>query len=115
MLDIMRKHASSWLIKVLFAAIIITFIFFFGYSSLSKSGRGGGGDTAAEVNGRPIPMAEFRFFYDRAYEQMTESFKGSEIPEFARKFVMSSTIGRLVSRELILEQAADLGIFVPGR
>jgi SurA-like N-terminal domain len=113
MLDIMRKHASSWLIKVLFAAIIITFIFFFGYSSLSKSGRGGSGEAAADVNGRPIPMAEFRFFYDRVYEQMTESFKGSEVPEFARKLALSSTLSRLVSRELVLEQAAELGIFIP--
>ncbi len=113
MLDIMRRHASSWLIKVLFGAIILTFVFFFGYSSLSRDSRSGDDDVAAEVNGRAIPMAEFRFFYDLAYEQIAGSFGKSEVPEFARKIAFSSTMGRLVSRELLLGEAEDLGIFIP--
>lgn len=113
MLDIMRRHASSWLIKVLFGAIIISFIFFFGYSSLSRSGRGGEGEAAARVNGRPIPMAEFRFFYEQNSDRIASSFQGQEVPDFARTFALNMTLGQLVQRELLLEQADELGVVIP--
>ena len=33
MLTYMRKNAGSWIVKVIFAVIIIVFIFFYGYGS----------------------------------------------------------------------------------
>lgn len=117
MLDLMRKHASSWLIKVILGAIIISFVFFFGYSSYqkgSKSGRiGAKGGAVARINGTPISESEFVYFFDRNFEQMKRSFQGTEIPEFARTMAEQSTLQQLVSREVALQLADGLGIAIP--
>ena len=117
MLDIMRKHASSWLIKVILGAIIITFIFFFGYSSYRKGSRGGRvgaeGRVAAEVNGVPVSASEFDFFFSRNLEQVKAQFEGKEIPPFVRQIAESSTMRQIVGREVMLQQADSLGLVVP--
>lgn len=116
MLDVMRKHASSWLIKVILGAIIVTFIFFFGYSSYRK-GTGGGrvgaeGDIVAKVNGVPISEAEFEFFFERNFNEIKAQFTGKEIPDFARQIAQSRTLQQLIGREMLLSQADLLGIVV---
>lgn len=117
MLDIMRKHASSWLIKVILGAIIITFIFFFGYSSYRKGMRGGRvgaeGGVVAKVNGTPVSAAEYEFFFDRNFERMKAQFEGKEIPAFVRQIAESQTLQMLVGREIQLQQADALGIVIP--
>ena len=113
MLDALRRHASSWIIKVMFAAIIISFVFFFGYSAMRRGNGRTVGAVAAEVNGRPIPVAWFQFFFDRNFEQIRSSFKGAEVPDFARNLAISTTLNQLVSRELLLEQAEELGLVIP--
>jgi hypothetical protein len=112
MLDILRKHASSWVIKVLLGAIVISFIFFFGYSSMRQS-RHRGVDNVATVNGRPITVAEYRFILDNNYERLKSTFKGKDVPDFVVKMAKSQTLRQLVSREIELELAADLGVVVP--
>lgn len=117
MLDIMRRHASSWFIKFILGAIIVTFIFFFGYSSYRKGMRGGRvgaqGQIAASVNGIPISEQEFEFFFNNTFERMKSSFAGKEIPDFARKLAESSTLQQLVGREIALQLADELGIVIP--
>lgn len=116
MLDVMRRHASSWLIKVILGAIIITFIFFFGYSSFRKGARAGrlGSDTgtALTVNGMSVSRAEFEINLNNNYEQLKQSFKDKDIPEFARKLAQQKTISMLVARELALQDADLIGINV---
>lgn len=117
MLDIMRKHASSWVIRVTLGAIIVTFIFFFGYSSFRKGSQGGragtSGGVAAKVDGMPVSASEFDFFFDRNFEQMKSSFEGKEVPDFARKLAQSSTLRQLIFREVALQEADRLGIVIP--
>ena len=38
MLQLMRKKAQSWMIKVIFGVIIIVFVFFYGYRQKSDRG-----------------------------------------------------------------------------
>lgn len=117
MLDIMRKHASSWLIKLILGAIIISFVFFFGYSSYRKGVRGSRvgaeGGVAAKVNDISISAAEYKFFFDRTFDRLKSQFQGAEIPDFARQIAESSTLQQLVGRELMLQQADALGIVIP--
>lgn len=116
MLDIMRKHASSWFTRIVFGIIIVVFIFFFGYSSMRKGMRGGRmggtGEKVAVVNGVPISSSEFNFFYDRNLDRIKSSFEGKEIPEFAKKFAQSNTLEQIIGRELALSEADLLGIDV---
>lgn len=114
MLDVLRKHARSWLIKVILGAIIITFVFFFGYSSYRKGMRGGRsgatGDIAIKVNGIPISFQEFELFLVRNLEQIKSSFRDKEVPDFARKIAQSTTFEQLVRREVALQEADELGL-----
>ena len=58
MLSLMRKHAGSWLIKVLLGGVAITFVSWGGYQMTSqRSGR------AATVNGETITAEEYRITY----------------------------------------------------
>lgn len=112
----MRKHASSWIIKLLLGAIIVTFVLFFGYSSFRKGSRGGRvgaeGETALKVNGIPVSQAEYRYFLDRSYEQVKNSFKGQQMPDFAQQFASQMTTEQLINREVALTQADELGIVI---
>lgn len=112
MLDILRRHASSWVIKVILGAIVISFIFFFGYSSM-RSSRRGGDDAVATVNGRPITLAEYRFILNNNYDRLKATFKDKDVPEFVVKMAKSQTLRQLVSREIGLELADSLGVVVP--
>ena len=116
MLDILRKHARSWLIKLILAAIIISFAFFFGYSRMTrtkgaiKAAVPGGGEVVAVVNGVEISDTEFRFFFDRNFERLKSSFKGDSMPESIRKLAESMTLQQLIQRELMLQTASEVGI-----
>ncbi len=112
MLDVLRRHASSWVIKVILGAIVISFIFFFGYGAMRRDPRGGG-DAVATVNGAPIPTAEYRFLLDQNYDRLRASFQGQEVPDFVKKMAVSSTLNRLISKELAVAQANELGVVVP--
>lgn len=115
MLDIMRKHASSWGIKAILTMIILSFVLFFGYSRISSvrqpSVRGGGHQSAvAVVNKMAIPQSEFRFYYDNAQERMRAKYKDKSLPDFMQRMLEQTTMSRLVQRELMLQVADKLGI-----
>lgn len=117
MLDIMRKHASSWGIKVLLGMIIVSFVLFFGYRQISRSRtpsvRGGTGQQAvAMVNHMAVPASEYRFYYDQAAERVREQFGDKKVPQFMQQMLEKSTIARLVQRELLLQIADELGLRV---
>ncbi len=117
MLDILRKHASSWLIKVILGAIVVSFVFFFGYSSMrkaSQTGRlGGSGEAVITVNGMPVSASEYEFLLDRTTERLRQTFKGDQMPDFVRKMAETTTLQQLVSRELMLAQAEELKLTIP--
>lgn len=113
MLDILRRHASSWAIKVPIAAIIISFAFFFGYSAMRRQGKGASEKIVARVNDRPVSAAEFEYYLDRNYEGLRQSFKDKDIPDFIAEMAKSTTMQQMVTREMMLQQTEDLGIFIP--
>jgi len=113
MLDVLRKHASSWLIKVILGAIIISFAFFFGYNRMTRAKRAVGGltqGTAAIVNGVEISDTEFKFFLDRNLDRLRETFKGEGMAESLQKFAQQMTLQQLVQRELLFQTAQKVGI-----
>jgi len=69
MLGTMRKHATSWLIKVACFAIVIVFIFWGGYSYTEKKA-----SRVAVVNGSYIGLREYQSTYSNLVEQMRRQF-----------------------------------------
>jgi peptidyl-prolyl cis-trans isomerase D len=54
MLDLMRKHAKNWLVKILLGMVIVVFIFYFGSTRWRQKA-----EAIAMIDGRVIPSVEF--------------------------------------------------------
>lgn len=104
MLGLMRKHATSWLIKVACFAIVIVFIFWGGYSYTEKKA-----SRVAVVNGSYIGLREYQSMYSNLVEQMRRQFGrqfSSELVETLN--LKGQALDRLISRRLILAEAGML-------
>ncbi len=104
MLEVMRKNASSFVIQILFAIIVIVFVFW---------GVNTGGDRAqpvAKVNGESILDGHFvRAYQDRIrFAQRYNRNLGEE--EIER--IKNEVLDNLIVRELILQAAEREGIVV---
>jgi hypothetical protein len=95
-------------------AIIISFVFFFGYSALSTMSPEGDG-IVATVNGEPVTTAEFNYFFEANVGQMKENFKDTEIPAFLMTMAEQNTMQQMVARALVVKNAKNLGIVIPDR
>jgi peptidyl-prolyl cis-trans isomerase D len=109
MLSLMRKHAQSWLIKVTLGAIIVVFIFWYGYSY-----RAGRVNQIATVDGSPISIEEFRNVYDQTLELYRRQF-GDRLDD---KLIQSlnlkkQALDEIISHRLLLQEAARLEFRVP--
>jgi len=104
MLGTMRKHATSWLIKVACFAIVIVFIFWGGYSYTEKKA-----SRVAVVNGSYIGLREYQSMYSNLVEQMRRQFGrqfSSELVETLN--LKGQALDRLINRRLILTEAGML-------
>ena len=104
MLGTMRKHATSWLIKVACFAIVIVFIFWGGYSYTEKKA-----SRVAVVNGSYIGLREYQNMYSNLVEQMRRQFGrqfSSELVETLN--LKGQALDRLINRRLILTEAGML-------
>jgi len=97
MLRLMRKKAQSWMIKVLFAMIIIVFIFFYGYGRKSGQQR-----VIAEINGTKIADSLFRSEYQKAYQDLARLYQSIYKDRFDE-----SMIDRLTLKERVLNDLID--------
>jgi len=108
-LDLMRKHARSWLIKIALGGIIIVFIFFFGWG-----GPGGRqADYVAKVNDTVITDKQFYDVYESELEKMRLRFKGAIPAELVEKLNLKKSIVQdMVSRIVLVQEAQRLGLIV---
>lgn len=109
MLDIMRKHTKSWIIKLAFVVIILVFIFFFGYTQLSNKGNASA--SAAEVNGVMIPYGRYTLALEQTQNFYEQAFK-DKIPEQMQEQMKSSALMNIVNQELFVQLGKKLGLSV---
>ncbi len=108
MLNHMRKHARSWVVKVLLGIIIVVFIFYFG----SLSGRHKT-ETVALVNGKAIGNVEFQKEYEALLDNYRQKSGGNLSPEVLKGLnLKQQALDNLVNGEIIMQKAAQLGIEV---
>ncbi len=106
MLNLFRKHATSWLIKVALFLIVIVFIFWGGYSYKSQK------DTQmARVDGHYISVNE----YNQAYSRMVEMYRGQFGKAFSEDMIRQLNLKKqaldmLVDRYVISRASQDLGL-----
>lgn len=108
MLSLMRKHAGSWIIKFLLAAIIVVFIPW-GVQRYT-SGRSG---RVAVVNGSIITIDDYRNTYENLVEQVRQSFGDNVNDEFIQTLQLPKrALDQLIDRALMLQAAEKLEIQV---
>lgn len=109
MLDLMRKHAQSWLIKAALFGIIITFVLWYGWPGQHEKRK----DYVAKVNSTVISYDQYRTVYETELEKIRMRFKGTVPPELMEKLNLKKGILQaLVNRTLLLEEAQKLGLRV---
>lgn len=108
MLDIIRRNSQSVGVKVVFALIIIVFVFW-GASSMNA----GSPNVLAKVNGQPINSAEFitLFRYEMAMLQRNNP-QLAALAEKEREALGRELLQRMVSRAAMRAEAEKMGIFV---
>ncbi|MBS2024741.1 MAG: SurA N-terminal domain-containing protein [Deltaproteobacteria bacterium] len=108
----MRSTSKSWLIAVLFGAIIFVFIFSFGQGSSGFRTRTNE-SWAAKVNGAQVNAADFDNEYANRFRQMSEQRGNKYTIENAKQDGLKKEVLKsLVDRELIAQQGPKLGIVV---
>jgi peptidyl-prolyl cis-trans isomerase D len=108
MLNVMRKHAGSWMIKVILFAIVIVFIFWGVGSFRSRQA-----SKVATVNGEIISITDFRRAYNNLIDQYRQRF-GSSLNDGMIEMlqVKKQTIDQLIDRAILLQEANKTGLQV---
>jgi peptidyl-prolyl cis-trans isomerase D len=108
MLSLMRKHAKSWVINVLIAAIAIVFIFW-GAGSFREQDF----NKVATVNGEPISVAAYQETYRRLIERLESQFKGMLNDELLQAMdLKGQALNQLIDEKIIFQQAQAMGLDV---
>lgn len=104
MLNLMRKNAGTWLIKIILGAIVVVFVFW-GVGSFSNRGAG----QVAVVNGEPIRVEEYNEAYNRLLEQIKQRY-GNQLNDEMLKMlqIKKQTMDQLIEKKLLLAEARRL-------
>jgi peptidyl-prolyl cis-trans isomerase D len=104
----MRKHAGSWLIKLVLGAIVVVFVLWgVGSWTSQRSGR------VATVNGKTITNEEYRIAYKRLIDQVRQSFGNSANEELIKSLQLEQkALDQLVDNILMRQAASELDIRV---
>ena len=108
MLNIMRKHAGSWMIKVILFAIVVVFVFW-GVGSFRSRQQ----TQVADVNGEIVNLETYR----RAYYQLLDNYRkvyGDQLNDDLLKMLRPGELAldQLISRILMLQESERLKIKV---
>ncbi|PLX97864.1 MAG: hypothetical protein C0622_12270 [Desulfuromonas sp.] len=114
MLDLVRTKQKSFLIKIAFGLIILSFVI--GYTMLTSPNKSGGpaaSDVAASVNGDDISYASFQQTYSNLYNLYQSIYQGNFNAELERQLNLPKVaLGQLVDELLLIQQADKLGLSV---
>ncbi|MFH0844485.1 MAG: SurA N-terminal domain-containing protein [Pseudomonadota bacterium] len=108
LLNLMRKHAKSWLIKFLIGIIAVVFVFYFGYSF-----KEGGGVKIAYVNGELISGLEYHKAYRESIEALQRQYKGLWNDNLIKIYdIKNQVLEKLIKQKLVSQEARSLGLDV---
>ncbi len=102
----MRKYARSYLIKIIFAVIIIVFVFYFGAGSLQERET-----KIAQVGGFDILYPEYYETYNKELEVFRRLY-GEKFDEKMAAELKDKVLQDILSKYILLVEAKKLGISV---
>src|SRR5512139_262032 len=108
MLDFMRKHAGTWMIKALLFAIVVVFVFW-GVGSWTSREQG----IVATVNGESISQEAYRSSYNRLLDQVRQSLGANLNDELLKSLNLpAQALDQLIDRALLKQAAARMKLEV---
>ncbi len=108
MLDLMRKHARNWLMKVLLGIIILVFIFYFGSLRGNKKA-----ETLASVDREIITYADFHREYESLVDLYRQIYGASLSEDILKKLnLKQQALDNLINQTIALQEAQKLKIQV---
>ena len=106
MLDVLRRNAGSWAIKIILGFIAITFVWW-GVGTYSERER----DVAATVGDETISMRDLAEAADGMSKVYRDVYGGSFTPEMAKALnIRKQALDTLVQRAILLAEARKLGV-----
>jgi peptidyl-prolyl cis-trans isomerase D len=108
MLDLMRKHARNWLMKVLLGIIIVVFIFYFGSIGGKQQA-----ETVATVNGKAIAYVDMAKEYQNLIQFYRQRF-GPALNEEAlnRLNLKQLALDNLIQQAIVLQKSGEMRLMV---
>lgn len=107
MLDVLRDNAQSWIVKLLFAAIVVVFVFW-GVGSFTSDRDG----VLAVVNDRQIKITDYIRAYENAVQNLRQQYPDITSSDLREMQLKQQIFNQLLNSELLLQKARDLGITV---
>jgi peptidyl-prolyl cis-trans isomerase D len=108
MLSLMRKHAGSWMIKVVLGAIVVTFVFWGGYQFTSQRL-----SRIANVNGAWITIDEFEATYKQLLNQVRQAYGNNLNEEILQTLgLRKQALDQLIDQVLMLQEAEGINLKV---
>jgi len=106
MLDVMRKHARNWIMKLILGIIIVVFIFYFG----SMGGRNQA-DRIAMIDGKSIVYVDFQKEYENLLDMYRERMGRALTEEMLKAMDLKrQAFDNLINQVVLLEKARDMEI-----
>jgi peptidyl-prolyl cis-trans isomerase D len=108
MLDLMRKHARNWLMKVLLGIIIVVFIFYFGSIGGKQQA-----ETVAVVNGKAIAYVDVAKEYQNLLQYYRQRLGPALNDEaLSRLNLKQVALDNLIRQAIVLQKARDMRLTV---
>jgi peptidyl-prolyl cis-trans isomerase D len=108
MLDAMRRGAQSWVAKLLFAVLVVSFGVFW---NVSPSFRSFGRGSIAHVGSKAISMPEFqRAFQNELYQLSSESGQRISTEQAVAYGLDRQVLDRLIAQAAVKEHTNELGL-----
>jgi peptidyl-prolyl cis-trans isomerase D len=108
MLDFMRRHAQSWMIKAALGAVVVVFVFWGIWSPRESRER-----EFAKIGDQVITIEEARKYYQNLRERYQAAYGTRFTEEMVQKLGLKERAAKdLVHRILLLQEAKRLGLRV---
>ncbi len=106
MLKFMRKYAKSYLIKIIFAVIIIVFVFYFGAGSIREKET-----LVAEVGGFDITWQEYAETYNKEVEFFRQLYR-DKMDDKLMSDLKEKVLSEIINKYILLSEAKKLGLSI---
>lgn len=111
MLYLMRRHAGSWMIKILLGAIVAVFVLW-GGGSFNEDRN----EAVAVVNDEPVSQEEYERVYGRLLDGVRRSYGGALNDDILKILGLKRrAVESLIDKKLLLQEAAKLNVRVSDR